>query len=123
MNPLVLNRRIISLNYSPYIPHLTKNVPPTSALLVPLTTWSIHMGCPTLHANTPFGGNPVDGRGIPPNSKKVPISNTKKIPLTKSQFSSNHLIQASFIAAVIVILFYHFFNFRSYIQIYHANFD
>ena len=71
-----------------------------------------------LPSNLPFGRNPVDtGEESHPATQKMLISHTRKIPLTKQHFSRNHSIQASFMAVIA------FFNFRLYIQLYHANFD
>ena len=54
-----------------------------------------------LHSNLLFGRNLLHGgERILPSNKKVLISQTRKIPLTKQQFS----IQVSFITAVIAVV-------------------
>ena len=106
--------RVISLNYTSCI---TKNVPPPFILLVVPTMYGLpQLFPPTYH----LGGNPVDW-ARPAAKKKMFISHSRKISLTKEQISCNHPIQASFIAAL--LLLYNFFNFRLHVQIYHANFD
>ena len=56
----------------------------------------------------------------PPSSQKEKgsIPTPEKSPSPNTNF---HVIQASFIATS--LLLYHFFNFRLYVHIYHANFD
>ena len=89
---------------------------PSSCLLSPPG-----MDCPTTSPKPTVWGKP--GRLGPSSSqkKKKIISHTRKSFLTKQQFSCDHPIQASFIAAS--LLLYHFFNFRLYVKIYHATFD
>ena len=89
--------RIISLNYTPCISHLNKNVSPPFILLV---VWT---ALPIL-PNLPFGGNPVEGGRTPHISNKTAHFSHQKILLTKQQFLCNHSIQASFIAVVIPVV-------------------
>ena len=67
-----------------------------------------------LPLNLPFGENPVDWARPTARRKKRSFSTPEKV-------SCDHPIQASFIAAS--LLLYHFFNFRLYVKIYHATFD
>ena len=109
--------RIISLNYTPCIPYLTKNVSSPFLLLLALTM----CGLPCPFPKT-FGKNSVDG-------EKIPLSRRKNacLPHQKKSFSPNsnfHVItQYKVHLQLQSLLLYHFFNFRFYVQIYQANFD
>ena len=77
---------------------------------------SFHLACSPYHIwtslplppNLPFERNPADRGRIPSSRKKVSISRTRKILLTKQQFPCNHLIQTSFIAVVIAVASFFF---------------
>ena len=114
---------MIFLNYIPCIPILPKMYHLLLSCLWPLPC----MDCPALSPKPTvcwkpcrWGKNPIQQQKK--EKKKILISHTRKIPLIIQQFSCNHPIQASFKAVVIVAVSF-FFNFRFYIQIYHANFD
>ena len=108
--------RMMFLNYTPCVSHLTKNVPLLQSSQLPPPG----MDCPASFPK-PLGETLQMGRESTPAAKKLLISLTAKIPLTKQQFSCNHPMQASFIAAV--MLLYRFSHFRLYLHIYHANLD
>ena len=108
-----MSNRGVFLNYTVCISLLPKTFRLLSYCLLPPP----FMDCPTL-----FSKPTVDwARLTVKKKKKTLLSHTRKIPFTKWQFSCNHPIQASFIAAS--LLLFHFFNFRLCTQIYYANFD
>ena len=122
LNPLVQNS--VQQNYIPelyplYSPSYHKMFHLISPCLLPPPC----MDCSTPSPKPTFGENLVDGGQSEPSSKKMLIPHTRKIILTKKYFSCNHPIQALFIAVVIAVICFFFFNFRLYIQIYHANSD
>ena len=97
----IMSSRIISLNYTYCIPHLTKNVPSDIILLLAPTMYELPYPFPQacrLEETLQLWG---ESRSA---AKKMLISHTRKIPLTKQQFSCNHSIQASFISIVIVVV-------------------
>ena len=106
---------VISLSYTSSIfPILSKMFSLLSSCLLPHHVWTAS----TLPLNLQLGGNPVD-RTRPAAKKKCSFPTSEKFPSPNSKF---HVItQVSFIAAL--LLLHNFFNFRFYVQIYHANFD
>ena len=119
-----MSSRIISQNHTPGMSLLTKNV-----------TKLVHpQGVDCSPFPWTFMGNPEDGGKSYLTAKNLLIYPIRKIPLNrfkffaiksfisspiKQQFSINHPMQSSFVAAVISLVSY--FKFQAYVHMCHAN--
>ena len=86
---------------SPCISHLTKNVSPPFILLVVPTWYGLLCPFPQPYCS---GETMSIGEESHLATKKMFDFRTRKIPLTKEQFSCNHPKQASFITVVIAVV-------------------
>ena len=104
---------------SPVFPYLTKNPPPQFILVIAATMYGLPY--PFLQTYR-LGKNPVDGGRISSSSKKnahFPYQKNPPHQIAIFMLSPN----TSFIYSCSHCCYIIFFNFRLYVQIYHANFD